>query len=60
MNLPPTVRVQGIEWKLFTVNFESPDGKFSAYMYGISADHARYQLESLKENGKINEIPSDI
>lgn len=60
MNLPPSVRVQGIEWKLFTVNFSTPDGKFSAYLYAVSPEHLSYQLEALKETAVINEIPSEI
>lgn len=60
MNLPPTVKHQGIEWKLFSVNFRTPDGQFSAYLYAISAEHLSYQLEALKENGVINEIPNKI
>lgn len=56
MNFPPTVLVSGIEWKLFSVEFRSPDGRFSAYFYAIDAEHASYQVEAIRENGVAVEI----
>ena len=56
MNFPSTVIVQGIEWKLFSVEFRSPDGRFSAYFYAIDAEHASYQVEAIRENGVAVEI----
>jgi hypothetical protein len=56
MNLQPSVLVSGIEWKLFSVEFRSPDGRFSAYFYAIDAEHASYQVEAIKENGVAVEI----
>lgn len=59
MNLEPSVVVNGITWRLFCVNYATPDGKFSAFLYAVSSEHASYMLESLKENGKINEVPQE-
>jgi hypothetical protein len=56
MNLQPAVLVSGIEWKLFSVEFRSPDGRFSAYFYAIDAEHASYQVEAIRENGVAVEI----
>jgi hypothetical protein len=56
MNLQPSVLVSGIEWKLFSVEFRSPDGRFSAYFYAIDAEHASYQVEAIRENGVAVEI----
>lgn len=56
MNLPQTVTVAGVKWKLFCVDFDSPDGRFSAYFYGIDAHHASYQIEAMKENGVLSII----
>lgn len=56
MNLQPSVLVQGIEWKLFSVEFQSPDGRFSAYFYAVDVEHASYQVEAIRENGVAVEI----
>jgi hypothetical protein len=56
MNLQPSVLVSGIKWKLFSVEFKSPDGRFSAYFYAIDAEHASYQVEAIRENGVAVEI----
>lgn len=56
MNFPSTVYAQGKTWKLFSVEFTSPDGKFSAYFYAIDAEHASYQVEAMKLNGVVCNI----
>jgi hypothetical protein len=60
MNLQPSVLVSGIEWKLFSVEFKSPDGRFSAYFYAIDAEHASYQVEAIRENGVAVEIQAIV
>lgn len=60
MNLEPSVVVNGVEWKLFGVNYRTPDGQFTAFIYAVDAEHGSYMLESLKENGKINEVPQEF
>lgn len=56
MNLKSQVIVDGKTWHLFSVEFVSPDGKFSAYFYAIDAEHASYQLEAMKANGVVCNI----
>ena len=56
MNLKPSVLVSGIELKLFSVEFQSPDGKFSAYFYAIDSEHASYQVEAMKATGVVCNI----
>lgn len=58
MNLLTPVTVSGIEWKLFSVEFKSPDGKFSAYLYAIDHEHASYQVESLSKGFEVFEVVS--
>lgn len=53
MTLKPAVMVNGIEWRLFTIDYQTPDGKFSAYFYAIDAEHASYILDDIKSGGKI-------
>ena len=56
MELKTTVTVNGIEWKLFSVEFNSPDGKFSAYLYAIDHEHASYQVEALSKGFEAREV----
>ena len=56
MKFPSSVTVEGREWKLFSVTFKSPDGKFSAYYYAIDAEHASYQLEAMRETAEVCDI----
>lgn len=41
------------EWRPYAVDFESPDGVFSTYLYAISFEHAQLQLDALKETGRL-------
>ena len=56
MNLKSPVTVDGKEWKLFNIEFKSPDGKFSAYLYAIDHEHASYQVESLSKGFEVFEM----
>lgn len=56
MNLQESVIVDGIEWKLFAIDFKSPDGKYSAYLYAIDLEHASYQVESMGGGVEIREL----
>lgn len=41
------------EWRPYAVDFESPEGGFSTYLYAISFEHAHLQLDALKETGRL-------
>lgn len=56
MNLKTPVTIDGKEWKLFSIEFKSPDGKFSAYLYAIDHEHASYQVESLSKGFEVFEM----
>ena len=56
MELKTPATVNGVEWKLFSVEFRSPDGKFSAYLYAIDHEHASYQVESLSKGFEVFEV----
>lgn len=56
MHLKSPVTVDGKEWKLFNIEFKSPDGKFSAYLYAIDHEHASYQVESLSKGFEVLEM----
>ena len=44
---------RGLEWRLFAIEFDSPDGDFTVTVWAISHDHAQLQLDALKETGKL-------
>lgn len=56
MNLKESVVVDGVEWKLFAIDFKSPDGKYSAYLYAIDLEHASYQVESIAAGAEIRQL----
>lgn len=40
-------------WYPYEVQFTSPDGIYACHIYAISDDHARLQLDALKESGQM-------
>lgn len=53
MNLAKRVKVAGVWWKLFSVEYKTPDGTYSAYFYAVDAEHASYVLADIKANGEL-------
>lgn len=51
--LPITCEVGGRTWKLFTFDYETPDGTFSGYLHAISAEHAAAMLLDLKATATL-------
>lgn len=55
------VDLQGRVWHPYEVKFHSPDGAYVVHLYAISEDHARLQLDALKETGYVVPgVPIDI
>jgi len=48
-----TVHVDGRNWHLFDVHYETADGKFSFYIYAISFEHAAAIVEEIKATAKL-------
>jgi len=44
------VEVEGKSWRLYTYDFQTPDGLFVGYLYAISAEHAVALIEDMKES----------
>ncbi|MCM2572620.1 hypothetical protein NAT65_16170 [Achromobacter xylosoxidans] len=44
---------QGRVWHAYSVKFYSPDGSYECHISAISDDHARLQLDALKETGHL-------
>lgn len=44
---------QGRVWRAYSVKFYSPDGSYECHISAISDDHARLQLDALKETGHL-------
>lgn len=49
MNLELSTVVNGRRWNLHSVDFTTADGKFSAYIYAISDEHACAIVQELRE-----------
>jgi hypothetical protein len=46
--------IEGHDWHLFSVEFDTCDGRFSTYIYAINEMHAHEMLADLKQNGRLN------
>jgi hypothetical protein len=44
---------RNINWNLYAVNFDSPDGKFSFHIYAISDEHAQLQVDAIRETATL-------
>jgi hypothetical protein len=42
-----------MKWDLYSVEFESPDGKFSISIYAISDEHAQLQVDAIRETAAL-------
>lgn len=45
--------VKGVTWRLYTIDFNSCDGQFSAYFYAVSDEHAQATFDDIKDTGKV-------
>jgi hypothetical protein len=52
-DVKPYTDPKGRVWRVFNIEFESPEGKFHCKLWAISWLHAELQLEALKETGKV-------
>lgn len=46
--------VNGVTWRLYSIDFQTCDGKFSGYFYAVSDEHAQAMLTDLKETGEVS------
>ncbi len=53
LTMQPTVNVNGREWQLFAVDYDTADGKFTFYIYALSYEHALMMLDELKATARI-------
>ena len=56
----PTVTVNGRVWNLYDVQYDTPDGKYSTYIYALSFEHAHMMLADLKESGRLGGQVVDV
>lgn len=52
--MPKAVVVDDRVWKLYSVEFESPDGKFTFHIYAISMEHAQLQVDAIRETATLS------
>ena len=53
ITLEKSVVVNGRRWNLFSVEFKTPDGTYSTYIYALDHYHASVMLADLKEGAEI-------
>lgn len=53
VELPLACEVGGKVWKLFTYEFQTPDGVFTGYFHALSVEHAAYMLTELRETAVL-------
>lgn len=51
---PMAVVVNGIEWRPFSVAFDTQEGSFSFHLYAVDMAHAIERLEELKATARID------
>lgn len=51
--MPLTVHVDGRDWHLFDVQYQTADGPFSTYIYAISSEHAEAIVLELRETARV-------
>lgn len=54
VTLPLNTFVDGRQWNLFTVAYDTADGQFETYIYAISWEHAVALVEELKETATVS------
>ena len=52
IQMPLSVTVDGRTWRLFSVEFDTADGKFSTYIYALSDEHAAAMVAELRQTAR--------
>lgn len=52
---PFSVTIDGRVWDLYTVEFDTADGKFSTTIYAISTEHAAAIVEEMKATLRLGD-----
>ena len=52
IQMPLSVPVDGRTWRLFSVEFDTADGKFSTYIYALSDEHAAAMVAELRQTAR--------
>lgn len=40
-------------WYPYSIEFESPEGRFTFEIYAVSKEHAELQLQAIRETAKV-------
>jgi hypothetical protein len=49
-----SVNVDGRTWNLYSIEFDSADGKFETHLYALSFEHAELMLAELKATARVS------
>ena len=56
----PVVHVNGRDWYLFSIDYDTDDGKFTTYIHALSLAHAHMMLAELKQTARIGGQVMDV
>lgn len=52
--MPFNVVCNGVTWSLYSIDFDTADGKFSTYIYALSMEHAVAICAELRESARVS------
>lgn len=55
ISLSQVAVVNGLQWRLYPVDFKTEEGTFSVYLYAINREHAAAILLELKETAVLRD-----
>ena len=55
ISLSQVAVVNGLQWRLYPVDFKTEEGTFSVYLYAINREHAAAILLELKETAALHD-----
>lgn len=54
VEIPISCQVNGVEWRLYTFQYKTPDGEFCGYLHAVSDEHAAALLVDMKETAQMS------
>ena len=52
---PLSLVIDGLTWRLYEIEYKTPDGTFATHIYAISFEHAQLMLDDLKATGRVRD-----
>lgn len=56
----PEVIVNGRTWYLFSIDYDTADGKFATYIYALSLEHAQMIVQEMRQSSRVGGQVLDV